>query len=340
MAVTMQQIADIAGVSRGTVDRAINNRGRINPEVKDKILKIANNLGYISRKEAKKKASKKSYKIGVITQLSDAPFMIDINRGIRDAASELADLGIKVVLKESKSVDKTEQLSFIDELTDEKVDAIAMMPVDSEDIREKINALSKADIPVLTFNSDLKGCDRLCFVGMNNTKSGQTSAGLMSMLCRGKGKILVVTGFFSNKANNHRVAGFVEELRKNYPEIIIAGVNGSFDKTEEVYKIVSTALSKDPDINGVFVVSGGQKGIEQAFSEFPERERPYCIVYDNTPFNREALKKGIFDFMIDQNGYSQGFKSIKILSDYLVLNIKPAFEELFVGNHIKTKQNI
>ena len=46
MAVTLQQIADMAGVSRGTVDRALNNRGRIRPEVEQKIKKIAKELGY------------------------------------------------------------------------------------------------------------------------------------------------------------------------------------------------------------------------------------------------------------------------------------------------------
>ena len=40
MAVTMQQIADLAGVSRGTVDRALNDRGRIRPEVAEKIKMI------------------------------------------------------------------------------------------------------------------------------------------------------------------------------------------------------------------------------------------------------------------------------------------------------------
>ena len=45
MAVTAQQIADLAGVSRGTVDRALHNRGRVNPEVKEKIQKIARELG-------------------------------------------------------------------------------------------------------------------------------------------------------------------------------------------------------------------------------------------------------------------------------------------------------
>ena len=45
MAVTAQQIAELAGVSRGTVDRALHNRGRVNPEVAAKIHKIAAELG-------------------------------------------------------------------------------------------------------------------------------------------------------------------------------------------------------------------------------------------------------------------------------------------------------
>ena len=41
MAVTMEDIARLAGVSRGTVDRALHNRGRINAEVAARILFIA-----------------------------------------------------------------------------------------------------------------------------------------------------------------------------------------------------------------------------------------------------------------------------------------------------------
>ena len=48
MAVTLQQIAEAAGVSRGTVDRALNNRGRIRPEVEEKIKKIAREMGSCS----------------------------------------------------------------------------------------------------------------------------------------------------------------------------------------------------------------------------------------------------------------------------------------------------
>lgn len=37
MAGTIRQIAQLAGVSRGTVDRALNRRGRISPEVAERI---------------------------------------------------------------------------------------------------------------------------------------------------------------------------------------------------------------------------------------------------------------------------------------------------------------
>ena len=47
MAVTLQQIAEAAGVSRGTVDRALNNRGRIRPEVEERIKRIAREMGAV-----------------------------------------------------------------------------------------------------------------------------------------------------------------------------------------------------------------------------------------------------------------------------------------------------
>lgn len=43
MGVTIRQIAEAAGVSRGTVDRALNNRGRIRPEVAERIQKLQRN---------------------------------------------------------------------------------------------------------------------------------------------------------------------------------------------------------------------------------------------------------------------------------------------------------
>ncbi|MFQ7552612.1 MAG: substrate-binding domain-containing protein [Blautia marasmi] len=87
--------------------------------------------------------------------------------------------------------------------------------MDCDNVRVKLNALTEErNIPVVTFNSDIVGTKRCCFVGLDNWKSGRTAAGLMGMMMRGKGKVLVITGYFSNSAGSRRVDGFVEELRE------------------------------------------------------------------------------------------------------------------------------
>ena len=69
MAGTIKEIAERAGVSRGTVDRALNNRGRIKPEVAERILAIAKELDYHSNRKSRKNTQNpdKHIKIGVIT---------------------------------------------------------------------------------------------------------------------------------------------------------------------------------------------------------------------------------------------------------------------------------
>ena len=93
MAVTIQQIAERAGVSRGTVDRALNNRGRINPEVAEMIKKTAEEMGYVHKTRKKQKNAGGKKKIGIITQLSGAAFMVEVKRGIFTVKKELEELG-------------------------------------------------------------------------------------------------------------------------------------------------------------------------------------------------------------------------------------------------------
>ena len=340
MAVTIQQIADRAGVSRGTVDRALNNRGRINKEVAEKIREIASDMGYVPR--ARKKTEKiKKHKIGIITQLAKASFMIEINRGILQAKRELENWGVELLIRESISVNEEEQLAAIDELAEEGIEGLAIMPVDCNPIRDKLNWLTEEKgIPVVTFNSDIVGTRRGCFVGMDNRKSGRTAAGLLGMLTGRRGKVLIITGFFGNQVNNIRVEGFVEEIKKSYPEISIAGVHGSFDETEEVKKIIETAMMNISGINGILVVSGGQAGVGMAFESLKLEKRPYVVIYDQTPKNEKALRDDTVDFLIDQNGYVQGYRPPFILADILSKGQMPETEYLFTDINIKTKYNI
>lgn len=342
MGVTMQQIAERAGVSRGTVDRVLNHRGRVKPEVEKQVSEIAQELGY-HIKHGNVEEKQKGFTLGVVTQLANRGFMVGIHHGIEEASRELSSGKVKIILRDSNSVDADEQLALIDSLLEEGINGLAIMPVEDSRICDKLNAITKElGIPVVTFNTDVMGTERRCFVGMDNMQAGRTAAGLMGMLTKGAGSVLIITGYFSNNTNNARVAGFTEEVRKSFPGIAITGVHGCFDNPEEVERIAELSLKLEGNINGVLIVSGGQEGLFKTYDRlgYNEKNRPYTIVFDKIPVNEKALSLGKADFLIDQNGYMQGYQAMMHLRDILETGNAPEHEYYYTDIIIRNRYNL
>ena len=343
---TLQRVAEAAGVSRGTVDRALHHRGRVDPEVEARVFRVARELGYpverLARAGGKREApARRRIRIGVITYLCRAGFMREINRGIARAREELREWDVEILLRESVALNEREQLGFIDELTEAGVDGLAVMPIDTGAVRQRLYDLEKASgLPLVMFNSDLPGIPRLCYVGMDNRQSGRTAAGLMNMLAHGRGKVLVITGAFSNQLNNARVDGFAQELKASFPGLTIAAVQSSMDSDEEVRRIVESAMQNIAGINCIFAVSSGQSGLRDAFANLRLEKRPNVIIYDQTPRNEQLLCDGIVDFLIDQNGFEQGYRPLHILANAINGATAPERRSAYTEISIKTKYNL
>lgn len=336
MAVTIQKIADHAGVSRGTVDRVLNHRGRVASDVEAVVWQVVKDLGYV-QKPRKKRCN---FTIGVITQLADASFMQDIEKGIWKAQEELSHRNVQVIVKQSRGMDEEEQLKQIDELEASGIQALAIMPVDSTVIRTRINRLiEEKKMPVITFNSDIVGTKRQSFVGLDNKQSGKAAAGLLGTLTQGCGKVLIINGYFTNHANSLRVDGFVEEMRKSYPDVTLLGVQSSQDKSSEVERILCETLAVHPDLAGVFLASAGQDGVSLAIQKCEIKKRPYIVAYDCTTRNIDCLKRGDFDFLIDQESERQGYMAIMLLYDMLSQKIIPP-EYCYTNIQLKTKYTV
>lgn len=338
MAGTIKEIAERAGVSRGTVDRALNDRGRINPEVAERIKAIAQEMDYVPKK--KKAIKETAIKLGIVTQLARSSFMIPIRLGLESVIDDLEKRNIDCFLEEVDGVDEAAQLAALDRLVKLGIKGIAIMPVDSVSIREKINQLTEQGIMVITFNSDIIGTKRQFFVGMDNFKSGKTAAGLLGMLTKGQGDVLAITGYFENSVSSLRVAGFVEELNQSFPELKLTGVQSSFDSSVEVEKILNNTLENYPNLDGVVVFSGGQAGLARALEKLDQNRRPYIIIYDLTEKNITMLKNDQVDFLIDQDGFVQGYRSVLLLANQLQNDKVFTEDALFTDIIIKTKYNL
>ncbi|MCD8301261.1 MAG: LacI family DNA-binding transcriptional regulator [Clostridiales bacterium] len=344
MAGTIQQIADMAGVSRGTVDRVLNHRGRVRPEVAEHIEQIAEEIGYETKQQRNGRLREipgYDLTIGVITHLCRSSFMLNIRRGIEEISAKLEKQGIHVLLREVDGVDGQAQALLLDELTEIGVDGLAIMPVDSEDVRSRMRFLAvDKKIPVVTFNTDIYGTGRMCFVGLDNRKSGETAAGLMAMMMRERGEVVGIIGSFSNSTGIQRIDGFSEVLKAQYPEMKLIGVQSSSDSAVEVERIVDQVMTAYPDLGGIFLVSGGQAGLKRAFEKREMGRHPYAVIYDLTENNRVYLRDDVVDFLIDQDGFTQGYRAVSLVADKLRWNKDPERENMYTEINIMTKFNV
>ncbi|MFR6331299.1 MAG: substrate-binding domain-containing protein [Eisenbergiella sp.] len=158
-------------------------------------------------------------------------------------------------------------------------------------------------------------------------KKRQDSRGAYGAYDAWKGRVLGITGYFSNGAGSRRVDGFVEELKNGFPDIGLIGVQSSFDHTQEVEKIIVDAMNAYPDLGGIFVASGGQEGVKRAFERLGPETRPYVIIYDLTPKNERYLQEGVVDFL--RPGRLPAGHRVSLLADKLRWDKEPAEEYMY-----------
>ncbi len=342
MAVTSKQIAELAGVSRGTVDRALHNRGRVNPEVAERIRQIAKELGYAPNAlgRALVKTSH-GIRLGVILQSIETPTMRIVSQGVAQAAQELKSTGVELMIREISRLDAAQVLECMDQFVAEGARGLAISPNNAPEIRTRIDELHEANIPVITLNSDAPGSKRLCFIGMDNYRAGQTAAGLMRLLLPKGGKVFPLTSHLNNTAHNSRLNGFTDTLSMETGDapLTLLPFQPCFDRDDFAYEITQHILASNPDLAGVYVAANGQRGACEAIRDAGLTGRVRVIAFDLTPPNDQLLRDGNITFLLDQNAFEQGYRPPLLLSDYLIHQRRPERELLYTDIRICTKYN-
>lgn len=264
MAITLNQIAEICGVSRGTVDRALHNKGNVRPAVAERIKAVANEYGYIPNR-AGLALSRASHpiRIGVIMISVQTPFMQLVLDAARREARRLAAFSVEVIFRLSTSLDPVEQVSMIENLVEQHhISALAITPLDCLLVETKINELiDQRGIPVVTFNTDLPNSRRLCYVGQENLSSGRTVAELLRLVTRESGTVAtIITPCMYHSAYRERLKGFKEELLTPDSPLQLQEVTLPNDDSNVVYEHTLRLLQETPELTGIYAITPGYAG--------------------------------------------------------------------------------
>ena len=229
---TIKEIASLAGVSRGTVDRVLNHRGAVSPQTEQKIWEIVQALDYKPNKAGiVLAAQKKNLKLGVVLLGLATPFYDDILIGVRSKAAELEGYNCTVLIRQTEYSLK-QQLSAIDELLEEGIHGLVISPYNDILIRDKINELYEQGIPVVTLNTDIENSKRIAYVGSNFYRSGETAAGLMHLMTKGIIHVGIVSGSRNVLCHTERIAGFRNVIQSYHNIHIVDTVTNNDDEVE------------------------------------------------------------------------------------------------------------
>lgn len=337
---TMKEIAALSGVSRGTVDRVLNHRGSVSPDTAAKVLEIAEKLNYQPNKAGLMLAAqKKNIKIGVILFQDTNPFFQEVQKGVYAKAEELSGYNCQVLIRQVP-FDENCQQRAIQKLVQEGIHGLVISPFNAPSIAGEINRLSAEGIPVITTNTDIPS-RRIAYVGSNYYLSGQTAAGLLGRMTFGKVVVGIVTGSSHILCHTHRIAGFREIIRENYPNIqILEDIVENHDNDEESYQNVTRLLSDHPQINALYFAAAGVYGGCRAVLSMGLSEQIKIFTYDNVPATAELIRQGVITATICQQPFLQGFRPVELLSRYLLEGIAPEKELQYVDIDIRIRENI
>ncbi|HBN83134.1 MAG TPA: hypothetical protein DDZ89_04760 [Clostridiales bacterium] len=342
--ITLNDIARIAGVTIGTVDRAMHNRSGISEKTRQKILDIAKEYDYkpdiIGRSLSMKR---KRLKIGVLLRREPTFFWDHAARGIRVAAKEMEAFGINPQIEYFHMTSGFTDEEYIAmyrstliQMNEDHKNAFILVPVNHPFLVEDVNFLNKKGIPVVTLNDDREDSQRIFHIGPDTYQSGRVAAQLTGGLLSGQGRVLLYTANYSSSGYFLRKKGFMDKMHESYPDIHI---------TERNQKTVLEAFyGGDVDIRSfdcICNIDGAT--VSEGVALLKQKGDVDFIKYIGFEINsdvKEHLADGSIHAVISQDAFSQGYFALRMLCEYLVYAKQPKYDRMFVRCDIILKENM
>lgn len=339
---TTKEIAKLANVSVGTVDRVIHNRGDVAEATKAKVLKIIKEAKYEPNIYARNLVLNKTYNlVALLPDYLEGEYWHGPAKGVEKAKEEFRKFGIKVKVIHFDQLQGDSFLKVAQKILELKPQGVILPPVLHAETQDVVKAFLEHEIAVVTIDSKLNIEGVLGFVGQDSFQSGLLAARLISSGKSRRGKYKIVSIKSSENHNNillDRIKGFKEFFVKEglnevyFEEISIRLQNKGWQK------ILDSFLSVDEDLCGVFVPNSKVHFVADYFKEKKE-DHINVVGYDLIHQNLDYLKSGNINFLIDQNPERQGYRAVEIFYKHLLLKQRIQ-EDNFMPLNIIAKENV
>ena len=340
--ITILDIARRSGLSKGTVDRVLHNRGEVSKKSYDKVMRVIEELGYEPNVYASLLASNKQYTIAVlIPDAAPGEFWEISRRGIDLELSTPLSSGMNVVHVGYDQYDGASFSAACRKFLEMKPDGVVLAPMYKSESLAFVGELAAAQIPYAYVDSKLEEENYLAYFGMPMVQSGHLCGDLLTQGHRIQ-SVLIVRIRRNDEdrydPNVHRRAGFLDYMLEHCPDCNIHYLFIDTTHPERVDSLLSEFHSAYPEVRNL-VMFNSRIYLVAPFIEINYVEGLRVVGFDNLDANVAALKKGCVTMLIAQHPDQQVAHAIKTLSEFITLKKRPARRDNLVHMDILTRYN-
>ncbi|KGE72085.1 LacI family DNA-binding transcriptional regulator [Spirochaeta lutea] len=320
--VTVKDIARIAQVSIGTVDRVIHNRGRVSDTTRARIQKIIEETGYSPNLQASRLSKAKTWTVAAVFPRTDqdSGFWEESARGLARANEDYAGLGLRSI---HLPFDRTEPRDFhraVEEALAGGSDALLLAPVLTDPAREALAAVPP-EMPLILFDTPLPGSGAETFVGQDAHAAGKLGARLLCLAAKSARQLAAVAISPGDHHIDQRIQGF-----RSFLETETAGAISQVfqlhnpDNPDAIDEVLANIESALPEVSGLYVANSA---VGRVARRAALRGLDWLIIgHDMTPGNLEALQEGQISFLISQHPSLQTFEAMRLLWKHFAMKTK------------------
>jgi len=251
-------------------------------------------------------------KIAVIPKGTTHSFWKSVEAGAKQAGREL---GAEVIWKGPlKEDDRAQQIGVVQQFVASRVDAIVLAPLDDNALRGPVHSAAEHNIPVVIYDSALKGevgKDFLSFVATNNRRGGELGGEELARVLGGKGKVVLLRYAEGSASTTEREAGFLAVMKKNPGLEVIQENRYAGPTISTAQDAALNLIDKIREADGIFCPNeSSTQGMLLALRQTGLVGKKKFVGFDASPFLLQALGKGDLQALVAQNPTRMGYLAV------------------------------
>lgn len=343
--VTIHDVADAAGVSTGTVHRALYGKPGVSATVRQEILRLADEMNYQPGPTPSMR-SRRTQRIVLALPgrtRENHFFFSRMWEGCRQQLEDLSAYHLDVI---EAPFDDTPENGFAANMARVfrqyrgEIDGVLAGGRIFEDSLDALSRVLSSKIPTVLVNETFQGLEPLCTVRTDFFTEGRLAAELLSPSLGPADKVLLCAGDSRLSSNRDTVAGFESFLRTKRPEIPIIRVHG-YSGVDGTFETIVRTLEADEHIRGVFSVNlRCSLLLAEAIRQLHLQGRIFAVGSDLCDESAQALRQGELSCIISKNPFGQGRAAVKCLTRYLLHGKHPELSTQLLRSELIFQSNL